>query len=138
MINKLNKLLKYRLSDAEKNITIKLNEIIDYINNFSNPVILTSDIATINWNYQDGYNAELLLNSNKTIVISGLNKGAYGTLKLIQDNVGSRTVTIPLNSKVANGRNGVLSISSDANYIDIVTFYYDGVNFYWNTSLNFS
>jgi hypothetical protein len=138
MIAKLKNYFRERLSSAEREIGIKMNEVIGYINDFGNPINLNTSNQSVNWNYLDGYNAELLLDSNKTISFSNLNKGAYGTLKVIQDAVGSRTLTLPSNSKVSGGGSGIVSLSASAGYVDIVTFYYDGVNMYWNVSLNFS
>ena len=94
--------------------------------------------STVIWNAKLGYNAELTLNGNKTLQISQFEKGDYGTIKIIQDNAGGRTLTLPPNSKVSGGGAGVLLLSTVGNAVDIATFYFDGTNLYWNLSTNFS
>ena len=56
-------------------------------------------------------------------------------LVLIQDGTGSRTVTWPSGIKWADKTSPVLSTA--ANSIDIVSFYYDGTSYYGMASLNF-
>lgn len=57
-------------------------------------------------------------------------------LVLVQDATGSRTATWPASVKWSGGTAPTLSTA--ANSIDIVTFYYDGTNYYGVASLNFS
>ena len=94
--------------------------------------------STVIWNAKLGYNAELTLNGNKTLELSQFEKGDYGTIKIIQDNTGGRSLTLPLNSKVFGGGLGVLPLSITGNAVDIATVYFDGTNLYWNLSTDFS
>lgn len=57
-------------------------------------------------------------------------------LKLIQDGTGSRTVTWPASVKWPGGTPPTLTTDADA--IDIVAFYYDGTNYYGQAALDFS
>jgi len=57
-------------------------------------------------------------------------------LVLKQDSIGSRTATWPASVLWAGGTAPTLSTGADA--VDIVSFYYDGTNFYGVPSLNFS
>jgi len=90
---------------------------------------------TIDWN-----------NGNKQkVTIAGMNlaitfinpPGACSlTFKIVQDATGGRTVIFPTTCKWAGGEPPTLS--TGANAIDIITFYYDGTNYYGTYSLNFS
>lgn len=73
---------------------------------------------------------------NETFTFTVPTKPCSLTLMLIQDTVGSRTVTWPGTIKWAGGSAPVLSTA--ANSVDIVSFFYDGVNYYGVDSLNFS
>ncbi len=57
-------------------------------------------------------------------------------LRLIQDGTGSRTVTWPATVKWPGGT--APTLTTDANAVDIVSFYYDGTNYYGVASLDFS
>lgn len=57
-------------------------------------------------------------------------------LRLIQDVTGSRTVTWPGTVKWPGGN--APTLSTGANAVDIVAFYWDGTNYFGMTSLNFS
>lgn len=96
-----------------------------------NPQTLT-DAATVTWNYSLGYNATVTLGGNRTLAITKVNPGNYGTIKIVQDIVGSRTLTLPAGSKVANNGVGALTLSTGANAIDIAVFYFDGTTYFWN------
>jgi len=57
-------------------------------------------------------------------------------LKVIQDSTGSRTVSWPASVKWAGGT--APTLTTTANAVDIVSFYYDGTNYYGTSSLNFN
>jgi len=57
-------------------------------------------------------------------------------LKVIQDATGSRTATWPASVKWAGGAAPTLSTAASA--IDIISFYYDGTNYYGQAGLAFS
>lgn len=56
--------------------------------------------------------------------------------KLIQDGTGSRTATFPASVKWAGGTAPTLTTTASA--IDIVSFYYDGTDYYGQAGLDFS
>ena len=58
------------------------------------------------------------------------------TLKLIQDATGSRTVTWPAGVLWAGGAAPTLSTAAAS--VDIITFYWDGTNYYGAALLDFS
>lgn len=88
------------------------------------PLALT-DGATITWPIRSSYNAWVVLAGNRTLAITGLIKGDYGTIEIYQDAVGSRTLILPAGSKVGNSGAGLLGLSTTANALDIATFYYN-------------
>jgi hypothetical protein len=60
--------------------------------------------------------------------------GSYGTLVVTQDATGGRTITLPSTSNKVLGSTSTttITLSSAANAKDILNFYYDGTNCYWN------
>ena len=53
-----------------------------------------------------------------------------GLLIVKQDATGNRTLTLPSGSIILGG--GSLTLSTAANAVDILTFVYDGTNYYWS------
>lgn len=106
------------------------------------PAVLT-DGATVTWNYgfdpsDVGALASVTLAGNRTLAISGVSAGNSGTLIVRQDATGGRTLTLPAGSLVVNGGGGAITLSSGANNVDIISFLYDGTNYYWWYGLNFT
>jgi hypothetical protein len=89
---------------------------------------LTINVSTFTWNITDGYNAKLTLTTNASLNITNISNGDTGTLLAIQDNIGNRLLELPDNSY--KNDNWELSTASDA--IDILSFLYDGSDYYWN------
>jgi len=84
MINKLKTLQILGTPQLQKLNGELINKLIAYqkpIELFGNPIV--------NWNLIKGYNAKLILLGNRSLVLEQLTPGDYGTIALIQDNVGS-------------------------------------------------
>ncbi|MES2398119.1 MAG: collagen-like protein, partial [Bacteroidota bacterium] len=105
----------------------------------STPQTLT-DGTTITWVAASGLNAKVTLAGNRVLAFSvAPPSGSYGTLIVTQDATGGRTLTLPAGSKVINATTpGVLILSAGSNKKDILTFYYDGTNYFWNVGLNYN
>ena len=128
MIDKLSTLQILGTAQLQKLTLEKFNKLIDY----QKPILLTGK-TTINWNIKKGYNSKLILNSNKILVLEQLTSGDYGTIELVQDSTGSRTLTLPLNSIVMGTQGGsTLTLTTTPNAIDIVSFYNNGTTLYWS------
>lgn len=97
-----------------------------------------TDGATIQWNVSGGISAAVTLAGNRALQISSSVAGHYYTLRVIQDNTGSRSLTLPSPSKVANGGSGSVSLSTGTGSIDILTVFYDGSTYWWTYGLNFT
>lgn len=109
--------------------------------------IATSDVpqtltdgATVTWatggvKYP---NAAVTLGGNRTLAITDVVSGQSGTLIVKQDGTGSRTLTLPAGSKVRDGGAGAITLSTAANSIDILTYFYDGTNYFWTYAKNYS
>jgi hypothetical protein len=100
----------------------------------STPQVLT-DGATISWNPTLGLNASVTLAGNRTLSFTSTPAaGSYGTLVVTQDATGGRTITLPsTTNKVLGSTSGTsIALSTTANAKDILNFYYDGTNCYWN------
>jgi hypothetical protein len=100
----------------------------------STPQVLT-DAATISWNPSSGLNASVTLADNRTLSFSTAPPtGAYGTLVVKQDATGGRTLTLPsvTNRILGSSSTTTIGLSTAANAIDIVNFYFDGTHYFWN------
>ena len=132
MIDKLHNIQSLGVNHLKRVTSDKINELINY----QKPITLVDSSEGIKWNMRKGYNTQVTLAGNRTISFQELTPGDYGTLKIIQDNVGSRTLTLPSNSIVmGTGGTSTLTLSSAANAIDIASIYYDGTTIFWNISL---
>ena len=98
------------------------------------PQALTAG-STITWDPSLGLNASVTLNQNSTLIFSTRPpSGSYGTLVITQDATGGRTITLPNTSNKVLGSTSTTSIelSTAAGAKDIINFYFDGTNCYWN------
>lgn len=98
----------------------------------------TLSSGTVAWNQQLGSTATVTLTSNSTLTITNATQGMYGLLKVVQDGTGSRTLTLPAGSKVINGGGGVALLTTTANAVDILTYFYDGTNYWWTIGNNYN
>jgi hypothetical protein len=107
-------------------------------NYVSTPISLSYTGSTINWNPTVGANAAITLTQNSTLSFSATPLvGSYGTVVLTQDGTGNRTITLPsivgvTNKVLGSASNTTVSLSTAASAKDILNFYYDGTNCYWN------
>ena len=99
---------------------------------------ILTDAATITWGWDLGFNAAVTLTADRTLSITGVTDGDYGTIKMIQDGGGGHSITLPGNSKVANGGGGSITLTATGGAIDILSFVYDGTDFNWNVSFNYT
>ena len=106
--------------------------------NINSPTALT-DAATVTWDIDvKGLNTAVTLTGNRTLAISNSVAGTFGTLVVTQDGTGSRTLALPANAKVIGGGAGAITLTTTANAKDILTWYYDGTNYYFNYGKNYN
>lgn len=92
-----------------------------------------TDGSTVTWDLSVSNNAQVTLGGNRTLAISNATDGDYGTLLVIQDGTGGRTLTLPSGSRVVGaGATTAITLSTAASARDILTWWYDGTNYYWN------
>jgi len=84
--------------------------------------------ASTTWNMNTSYNAKLTLTQDTSLVITNVVNGDSGTLIITQDNIGSRKLGLPTGSY----KNNAWILSDASSSKDIISFLYDGVNYYWN------
>ncbi len=110
--------------------------------NGTNPAFQTlTDGATITWTvtkFHNSQNARVTLGGDRTLAFSGLLEGMSGKLIVTQDSNGSRTLTLPGGSKTPNGGNGIITLSSAADAVDLLEWYYDGTYIFWKNSVNYT
>ena len=100
----------------------------------STPQALT-DGSTISWNPSLGLNASVTLGGNRTLSFSTTPvAGAYGTLVVTQGTGGNFTLTLPstTNKVLGSTSTTAIALSTAAGASDIINFYFDGTNCYWN------
>lgn len=90
--------------------------------------------TTINWKLGNKYKFTFGA-QNETFAFTAPSKPCNLLLMIIQDNVGSRTITWPSSVKWTKGLSPTLTIYP--NSIDIVSLYYDGTNYYGVISRDF-
>lgn len=88
--------------------------------------ITLTDAATTVWNFSTGSYAEWTIGGNRTLSVTNLPSGtvATGTLKLIQDGTGGRTVSF-------TGNSSDVVIKPTAAAQTLIKFYWDGTNLTW-------
>lgn len=89
------------------------------------------------WDLKYGREAMVELQSTQALTITNAVAGDQGRLIVKQHDTlgGGDELTLPANSKV---KGGTLSFSASAGDIDILTFLYDGTDFYWKIDNDFS
>jgi hypothetical protein len=133
MINKIPKNPRLGTAQVEKLTAQKFNELIEY----QKPNTL-QDAPVIEWNLRKGYNVKVTLAGSRTLSITQLTPDDYGTIEIVQGGTGSYTLTLPTGSKVSGAGAGVITLSTSVGAIDVATFYYNGINLYWNISTDFT
>jgi len=101
------------------------------------PFITLVSGATTVWNLSSSTNAQVTISGNTILSINNTQNGIYGTIKIIQGTSGN-TLTLPANSKVANGGSGQILLSSLVGSVDILSFVHDGTNYWWNAGYNYN
>ena len=100
----------------------------------STPQALT-DGSTVVWNPVLGLNASVTLGGNRNLAfLYTPTVGSYGTLVVTQDGTGNRTLNLPsvANKVLGSSSTTSIALSTAAGAKDIVNFYYDGTNYFWN------
>jgi hypothetical protein len=97
-----------------------------------------ADGTPITFDVSAGYNAVITLVGNRTLAISNAIAGEYYTLKVVQDATGGHSLALPGTCKVIGGGAGAVSLTPAAGAVDILTFYYNGTNYYVNYGLNYN
>jgi hypothetical protein len=94
-----------------------------------------ADGSTVVWNPLLGLNASVTLGGNRNLTfLSTPIVGSYGTLVVTQDGTGNRTLNLPsaANKVLGSTSTTTIALSTAAGAKDIVNFYYDGTNYFWN------
>ena len=94
---------------------------------------ITWDVSGTSTNY------EATLTGITTLTMSNVRNGDYGTLIVTQDGTGSRTLTFGAGThKVVNGGGGAPTLTTTAGATDILSFTYNGTNFYWTVGNDYT
>ena len=90
--------------------------------------------GTLNISFAAGNIVNLTLNANTTLAFSNAVIGTY-IIQVTQGATGSNLLTYPASVKWAGGT--APTLTTTVGKTDILTFYYDGTNYYGNYSLNY-
>lgn len=94
----------------------------------------SSTADTIDWT--QGNKQKSTLTGNCTYTFTAPGSPTSLVFKLVQDATGSRTVTWPAAVHWSGGT--APTLTTTANKVDIITFYYDGTTYFGNATLNFT
>lgn len=89
---------------------------------------------TIDWKLSNKQKSTLT--GNVTYTFTAPSGPCNLILKLVQDATGSRTVTWPASVKWPSGT--APTLTTTASRVDIISFYYDGTNYFGNSALNYT
>jgi hypothetical protein len=94
--------------------------------------------STTTWDQTKGATAAVTLTANATLSMTNAAAGMYGLIRVTQDATGSRTLTLPAGSKVINGGGGVVALTTTAGATDVLSYFYDGTNYYWTIGYDYN
>ena len=95
--------------------------------------------GTIVWNIDDSSNAKIRLDEDATLEILNVENGDSGVLKIIQDDSGSHSITFGSGTHiVSNNASGTTTLTTAPNSVDIISFFYDNLNFSWVVDNNYT
>ena len=84
---------------------------------------ILTDASTVVWQAPGAINtAKVTLGGNRTLSITGAKPGTWGSLVVVQDATGGRTLALP---------SGTATLNTAANGVTILDYFYDGTTFYW-------
>lgn len=102
-----------------------------------------TDASPITWAVNTTPNAYVTLAhtlATRALNVTGITNGGFYIIKLIQDSTGGAALTLGTGCtwKVANGGSGAVTLSSAANAVDSLTFFYDGTACYATFTPNYN
>ena len=132
---------------AQKNVDKEYVDNVISTATTSNPYLnLGTTGSTITWNVSGlSTNYEVTLSAaTTTLNLTNVRNGEYGTIIVVQDAVGGRTISLgtvnggAITHRVANGGGGSIVLTSIANAVDILTFTYNGSAMYWTVGNDYT
>lgn len=99
-----------------------------------------TDGATVTWATAGAKvnNAVVTLAGNRTLSITGAVNGQTGVIIVKQDGTGGRTLALPSGSKMINGGSTTFTPTIGASKVDILSYIYDGTNYWWTAGFNYT
>lgn len=94
--------------------------------------------SSLTWDQTKGATAAVTLTGNVSLSITNAVAGMYGLIRVTQDATGGRTLTLPSGSKVINGGGGVVTLTTTGGATDVLSYFYDGTNYYWTVGYNYN
>lgn len=94
--------------------------------------------ASVNWDFDNGNNATLVIDQNSTLSISNMAVGMFGILVITQDGTGGWSITLPAGALVAYDGAGVLELSAAAGAIDTIQVFRTTAGYLFNINTNYT
>ncbi|MGN6293139.1 MAG: hypothetical protein ACTHMV_10390 [Chitinophagaceae bacterium] len=104
----------------------------------NSPYQSLTDQATIVWDYSDGSSKSVVLEGNRILSILNAQNGSQGRLIVKQDATGNRRLTLPAGSLILTSANQNTALSTVANSVDLLTWSFDGTNYFWTIQSTFN
>lgn len=126
---------------------ISLNTVLEIVkentvNEFS--TILSFSGVTLNISGGSTNHNISLTGTTTTLNLINVRNGDHGTIILTQGSGGNKTILLgtingsSATHKVVNSGNGIVSLSTNQDDVDVISFIYDGSNVYWTVNLNYT
>lgn len=126
-----------------------LNNVAKISNNYLNVVdsfktISSSSSVIIDISGGSINNQITLTESTTTLNLINVRNGDYGVIILTQGSGGSKTITLgtlnnsSITHKVINNGNGQITLSTEENSVDIISFVYSGNILFWTVGLKYT
>ena len=138
--------LQFRTIVAGTNVTITSGATTLTVNSSGGGVTIdpyedVGNVTSITWDVSGtSTNYEATLTGVTTLTMSNVRNGDYGTLIVTQDGTGSRTLSFAGvgTHKVVNGGGGAPTLTTNGGATDILSFTYNGTNFYWTVGNDYT
>lgn len=105
---------------------------------FNSEISIGTTGGTVNVDWTAGQDQFITLTAATTFTFTAPLGANTNKLRISQGPTGGWGVTLPATCKVSGGGAGSVTLTATANAIDILSFYYNGTNYYVTAGKNFT
>jgi hypothetical protein len=127
---------------AHETVTLSTDGFMDHVSYYGlvRDVLRKAKIVlsttTWNWDFNLGFNAEGTPTGDTALNITNVEVGDYGTIVILNP-AASYELTLPAGSIQIDGSGNTVQLSGSSGK-DLLSFYYNGVNYFWSVTTNYS